>query len=232
LPHSLRNLLSVESHARLPLNPVQRQWSPAWSQGANPGNLSGRNHARSIGGGNAHTAVPHGASEGGASFRTHTSKPGLVTPTNPLVVVVVKQTHHQRTVTLPPLHLQRVSVLKYQLVLQRWAHNIKMCQRFLENNKTKRWTVFLREWAKTGFHCCARVGTVLKSLRTRHANICRLFGLLAGQAKKPVSVLQPKSIAETASTLLDLDTSHTKLNRLRKMAPGLLKAPAQVSKFS
>jgi hypothetical protein len=50
--------------------------------------------------------------------RTHTSKPGLVKPTNTLVVVVVKQTQHQWTVALPPLHLQRVSVLlKYQLVL-------------------------------------------------------------------------------------------------------------------
>jgi hypothetical protein len=34
--------------------------------------------------------------------RLITSKPGLVKPTNPLVVVMVKQTQHQWTVTLPP----------------------------------------------------------------------------------------------------------------------------------
>ena len=80
--------------------------------------------------------------------RTITNKPGLVIPTNPLVVVV--QTQHQWTVTLPPLHLQRVSVLlKYQLVLIRWAHNIKLCQRFLENIKTK-YGLYSRKKGKDG----------------------------------------------------------------------------------
>jgi hypothetical protein len=63
------------------------------------------------------------------------------------------------------------------------------------------------------------------------ADICRLFGPLADKAKKPVYVLEPKTVAETASTLLDLDTSHTKFNS-KKDGARFVEDSAQVSKFS
>jgi hypothetical protein len=64
---------------------------------ANPGNLSGRNHARASRGG----TVMHPQQfrlvlrKVVRMARTYNSKTGLVKPTNPLVVVVVKQTQHQ-----------------------------------------------------------------------------------------------------------------------------------------
>jgi hypothetical protein len=54
---------------------------------------------------------------------------------------------------------------------------------------------------------------------------------LVGKAKRPVCVIEPKSNAETTSALLELDTSHTKCNRERKMVSGLCKPLAQVSKL-
>jgi hypothetical protein len=61
------------------------------------------------------------------------------------------------------------------------------------------------------------------------AYICRLFGPYAGKAKKPVYVLEPKTVAETPSALLDLDTSHTKFNS-KKDGARCVEDSAQVSK--
>jgi hypothetical protein len=43
--------------------------------------------------------------------------------------------------------------------------------------------------------------------------------------------IEPNSIAETTSALLDVDTSHTKFNRESKMVPGVFKPLAKVSKL-
>jgi hypothetical protein len=43
--------------------------------------------------------------------------------------------------------------------------------------------------------------------------------------------IEPNSVAETTSALLDVDTSHTKFNRESKMVPGVFKPLAKVSKL-
>ena len=63
------------------------------------------------------------------------------------------------------------------------------------------------------------------------AALCRSLASLAAQASKPVIVVEPKSVAECACAILDLDLSQNKYGRFRKIVLGVFADMAKVDAF-
>ena len=113
----------------------------------------------------------------------------------------------------PPASAEGVSSSKIPAGFAMMGPQYKAVSEVSGKHQTQKMDCILLRMGKDGLPLLCKRWNSTKSPKEKAymvADICRLFGPLAVKAKKPVSVLEPKSVAETASALLDLDTSHTK----------------------
>jgi hypothetical protein len=203
--------------------------------GSNPGNLSGRNHGGVSGKGTIRSTVPPGASEGAAPVSHHhlqvrvggSHQPsgaggdGGEAVATPMDCDSGPSAERASSTYIPNGFAKMGPKYKVPSLCSDKVQNEKLdC--LIDRMGDDGLPLLCKRWNST---------STAKDKADVAADICRMLGPLASKAKNPVCVIEPKSVNETAAALLDLDTSHTKFNRLRKMLPGLFKTPAQVSKF-